>query len=141
MLTKLKKIYKDYKDRAFLKKHGCKTWEQYHREFDPDYNYRATRIKDYYHGYPHVYCFENLNHQIYYTDTSTAIRNLVTIEEWCKKNLKGKFRFDFHRVFKTNRYSDTLETEWEINEIGGGDFIFFACKDKTDYLLFLLRWS
>jgi len=31
--------------------------------------------------------------------------------------------------------------EWEVNELGGGDYIFFACQDPQDYTLFLLRWS
>jgi hypothetical protein len=54
--------------------------------------------------------------------------------KWCNENCTDKFRFDFHRVLSTSN-------GWEINEIGGGDYIFFACKNPKDYTLFLLRWS
>jgi hypothetical protein len=30
--------------------------------------------------------------------------------------------------------------QWTINEIGGLDYIFFACQDEQDFLMFNLRW-
>jgi hypothetical protein len=88
--------YREWSDQRFLKRHGCETREEYDRKYDPDVVHRATRIKNFYHGYPYVYCFEDHNHNIYV---------------------------------------------WEVNELGGGDHVFFACQDPRDYTLFLLRWS
>jgi hypothetical protein len=125
---------KSYKDHLFLKKYNCKSWEEYHLRYDPDYNIRATKVKDIYHGYPYVYCFENPNHEIYIWDL--GYDGSFVVNKWCKENLNEKFRFDFLRVIKWPPNSN----EWEINEIGGGDYIFFACKSPIDYTLFKLRW-
>jgi len=58
------------------------------------------------------------------------------INKWCKENLKDKFRFDYLRVFQ-----DSYTQEWHINEIGGGDYSFIACKDRLDMAAFKLRWA
>jgi hypothetical protein len=31
--------------------------------------------------------------------------------------------------------------QWEINELGGGDYIFAAFKNEQDFNWFLMRWS
>ena len=137
MLETIKSRYESYKEQRFLKRHGCKTRKEYNRKYDPDYNIRATRIVDIYHGYPHVYCFENHKHQIYWWDLGYDGSAVIWL--WCEKNLSGKFRFDSHRVIKSKYTSP--ENEWVVNEIGGGDYIFVAFKDPKDYTLFLLKWS
>lgn len=138
MIDEIKEKYKYYRDRAFLKKHGCETWEEYNRRYDPDYNIRATRIKDIYHGYPYVYRFDYNQHFAYrllYDYGPGGQRyGYHDINDWCNDNLSGKFRFDGHRVIKYNN-------EWEVNELGGGDYIFAAFEDEKDYTYFLLRWS
>ncbi len=131
----ISKAYRNWSDQRFLKKHGCNNWEQYNRRYDPNVVYGATRIKDFYHGYSNVYCFENHKHIIYEWDI--AFDGIYVATEWCKENLKGKYRFDFHRVMR----APSTASEWEVNELGGGDYIFFACKDPRDYTLFLLRWA
>jgi hypothetical protein len=127
--------YRAWKEKQFLKKHGCETREQYNYKYDPDINDRAISIKDYYHGYPYFYCFEDRKHEIYYWDV--AIDGVYVTNKWCKENLTGMFRFDFHRATK----APSTANEWVTNELGGGDYIFFACKDPKDYTLFLLRWT
>ena len=135
MIQKILDRYAQWKERRFLAKHGCKTREQYEHRYDPNVNYRASKIKDFYHGYPYVYCFENRIHDIYVWDL--GFDGLYEPHKWCKENCVDNFRFDFHRAIK---YPST-SNEWEINDLGGGDYIFFACKDPKDYTLFLLRWS
>lgn len=54
MIKYLKQKYLDWKEHRFLKKHGCVDRAHYERKYDPDYNPRATRVKDYYHGYPYI---------------------------------------------------------------------------------------
>jgi len=127
--------YRLWKEKRFLKKHGCETREQYNYKYDPDINKLATRIKDFYYGYPYIYCFEMHAHIIYEWDI--VYDGVYVATNWCKENLTDKFRFDFHRC---NRKPSTAN-EWEINELFGGDYIFFACKDPKDYTMFLLRWS
>jgi hypothetical protein len=56
---------------------------------------------------------------------------------WCKENLKGKFRFDYHRVINC----PATAWEWEINELGGLDYVFFACQDPEDFFIFKLTWG
>jgi hypothetical protein len=44
-------------------------------------------------------------------------------------------------IFERVLNGPSTNWEWEVNELGGGDYIFFACQDPRDYTLFLLRWS
>jgi len=134
MISYLKQKYLDWKEQIFLKSYGFETRAQYERFHDPDYNIRATRIKDYYHGYPYVYRFDDCDHTIYFWDLGHDGR--YVINKWCQENLKDKFRFDFLRVWQ-DRYTQ----EWEINSLGGGDYIFIAFKNEQDFMWFRLRWE
>jgi hypothetical protein len=123
---------KTWQDKRFLKRHSVETWAQYNHHYDPDINWRATRVNDFYHGYPYVYCFENHRHDVYYWDVH--LDGIYVLSQWCKDNCKDKFRFDFHRVIK-------YHNQWEFNDIGGGDYIFAAFKDEQDFVMFALRWA
>lgn len=131
----IKKTYEFYRDRAFLKKHGCESWKQYHKIYDPDCNPRASRIRDYYHGYPYVYCFENRHHEVY--DWDVGRDGAYVLDKWCEKHCRDKYRIDFHRVLK----APSTANEWEMNDIGGSDYIFIAFKEQRDYTWCLMRWS
>lgn len=135
MLTTIKLKFQKWKDQRFLKRHGCETWKQYNYRFDPDINRRCTAIRDFYHGYPYVYCFENRKHQIYWWDL--GYDGSYDIVEWCEQYCKDKFRIDCYRVIK---YPST-SNEWTMNDMGGGDYYFAAFKNERDYNWFLLRWS
>lgn len=134
IIAKIKQLYLDWREKLFLKKHGFETRAQYERFYDPDYNIRATRIKDYYHGYHYVYCFDDSDHTVYFWDF--GYDGQYVINNWCKANLKDKFRMDFLRVWKEH-----YTQEWEINEIGGSDYIFIAFKNEQDMMWFKLRWE
>lgn len=140
MLSTLKTKYKSWKDARFLKKHHCETWEQYHHNNDPDVSYRASRIVDYYQGYPWVYCIDQRSHYAYdllYDNGPGGYRyGYHDIMDWCRSQCKGKIRGDFHRV-----YQQPWDGEWHFNEIGGGDYIFIAFKSERDYNWFVLRWA
>jgi hypothetical protein len=129
------RYYREWSERRFLKRHGCETREEYDHRYDPDIVHRASRVKNFYKGYPYVHCFEDRQHIIYHWDL--GYDGIWIATQWCKENLKGKYRFDFHRVIK----EPSTANEWEVNELGGGDYIFFACQDPKDFTLFLLRWS
>ena len=126
---------KQWQDRRFLKRHGVETWAQYNRQYDPDINWRATRVKDFYQGYPYVYCFENRNHDVYYWDI--GFDGTYVVGNWCDDNCKDKYRMDFHRVIK---YPSTAN-QWEMNDLGGGDYVFAAFKNERDFFMFALKWS
>lgn len=137
-MFRLKARIRKYKSDRFLKKHGCDTYRQYNRRYDPDYSYRANRVIDSYFGYQHIYCFPNKHYayETLYDYGPGGYRDgYHEIVEWCEKHCKHKFRFDFKRVLQ-NYWG-----EWENNEIGGGDYLFVAFKDERDYLHFMLRWS
>lgn len=114
---------------------GYKDWATYLHMTDPDIHWRATQIKNFYHGYNYVYCIENRNHTAYDWDVHTD--GMWVMSQWCEDNCKDKYRFDFHRAIKFPSTSN----EWEINEIGGGDYIFAAFKNERDFSWFMMRWS
>ena len=147
MLTTIKQRYKAWKERRFLKKHGCSSWKEYNRIYDPDYDIRASRVKDYYHGYPYWHVFERSNHycyQLLYDYGPGGHRyGYHDIIDWCEENTKGKHRIDFLRVWRQTGIdvNGQHHPELWINEIGGGDHIFVAFKEERDYTWFMLRWS
>jgi len=122
-------------DQYFLRRYGCADWEQFYRHYDPRVNYRASRIRNFYHGYPVFHCFENRQHQAYHWDVYQS--GISQLQEWADANCAGRVRFDFHRVIKDPHGND----EWEVNEIGGRDYIFAAFENPRDYTLFALRWA
>ena len=130
----LKQKYLDWREKRFLKKHGCENRAQYERMYDPDYNMWATRVKDYYFGYPYVHCVTDRDHTIYFWDLGWC--GMIAIHQWCKENCKDKFRIDFLQVLK-----DSYTDEWEVNGMGGGDYIFIAFKNESDMMWFKLRWE
>lgn len=133
ILEKIKAKYNTWIEKRFLARNGCKDWATYHRMTDTDINWRASRVKDFYHGYPYVYCIENHKHFAYFWEIHTD--GMWVMSNWCDENCKDKYRFDFHRVIK-NYWND-----WEVNEIGGGDYIFAAFKNERDFTMFALKWS
>jgi hypothetical protein len=59
------------------------------------------------------------------------------VGKWCDQHCKGKHRMDFHRAIN----APATAYQWEINELGGGDYIFAAFKNEQDFNWFLMRWS
>ncbi len=138
MIARLKARYAEWKERRFLKKHGCDSKAQYERRYDPDYNLRATSLRDYYHGYPYWADIPYPHHayQVLYDYGPGGWREgYHDIWDWCKEHCEDKFRIDFLRVIQN--YSG----EWEVNEIGGMDVIFIAFKNENDFLNYCLRWA
>lgn len=136
----LKRKKEDIRRKWILHRHGYKDWDMYLRMTDPDILWRASRVKDFYHGYPYYYRFER-GHRAYnllYDYGPGGHRYVVNdIQDWCEANIKGKYRFDAHRVM----CAASTGYEWEFNELGGGDYYYAAFKDERDYLWFLMKWS
>lgn len=120
-----------YRHRAYLKKKGW-TEEQFQEYNDPRRNQQATRVKDYYHGYPYFYSYTSsrIAPFILYP---TWMDGYQAIKDWCNASCRGAWRHDILRVYQA-QYS------LEINEMGG-DALFFAFENERDYTIFLLRWT
>ena len=141
VLEEIKGHYDFYRHRAYLKKMGW-TEEAYQKQTDPDCNLRADRVADFYHGYNHIYAFTTTR-VAPFTDYPTWMDAYNIIQKWCWENCQDKFRDDILRATKQTGLGLNGEEypEWFVNEIGGGDVLFFAFKSSKDYTLFCLRWS
>lgn len=126
-------ILQDWKHHRFLKKHGCSTQREYDLKYDVDYNPRASRIKQIYHGYEYIYFVPNSYAPV---QTFSYLDRVREAKQWCDNNCKGKYRNDWHRGFYDSYYDDFI-----INGIGGGDYMVFAFKSKEDYVWFMLSCS
>ena len=122
-----------------LKKSGYDTWSRYRHNRDPDVQKYANHLDDFYFKYPYVYACSNPNHYAYdllYDYGPGGHRyGFHEIEDWCSEKIRWNYRVDIHRVWQDQwgKYS--------LNDIGGGDIIFFAFKHEKDFTHFLLRWS
>lgn len=134
--TYLRTQIKAWQDSRFLKKHGCENWQQYHRWYDPDISPRSSRVRDFYRGYPYLYCFESRQHDVYSWNLDCDGRR-TAVGRWCDEHCSDKHRMDMFRVIKCPATSN----EWEMNDLGGGDYIFAAFKNERDFLMFTLRWA
>ena len=141
VLRRLQARIRLWKNKRQLKKLGYDTWQQYRKQTDPDVFFPASKVKDYYHGYQYLYCFENHQHEIYQWDL--GYDGSKDIVDWCEKNITGKYRFDCLRCYQQTPVGlqGAEEPEWWINELGSGDYIFFAFKEPVDMFLFKMRWS
>ena len=141
MIKRLKERYKGWKEKRFLEAHGCDTWRQYERKHDPDVGYMARWAHTYYYGYPHVLPIEPQK----FSDWAlggTIFQLVDKMTEWCEQNCQGKWRNDWHRGFWDG------QGNYEFNGIGGGsmilpggDVMFFAFKEESDYVWFTLTWQ
>lgn len=138
--------FSKWQHQRYLNKMGW-TEEAFQRQTDPDVNLRADRVTQFYHGYPHVYVFTS-SREDPFTRYMSWIEGYNAIAAWCDANCKGKVRHDIMRVHKQtglkqvdNGIDWIEEPEWFINDIGGGDALFFAFKDSKDYSTFLLKWA
>ena len=140
MIKQLNARWKGWQERRFLKKHGCETREQYERKYDTNFCYRNHEVRRKYHGYKFVHCFSrhtDYAYKIVYDYGPGGYRDgYHDIHDWCKEQCENKFRVDVLRVI-WNQWVD----DWVENEIGGADYVFFAFKNETDYMNFLLRWA
>jgi hypothetical protein len=139
MIKSLKERWKGYKEKRFLENYGCETWREYELKYDPDIGFRARWAHTFYHGYPHLipidpqglcdYGFHGVHH---YHD---LVEKMI---EWCEQNCQGKWRNDWHRGFWDHQGNYEV---YELNGIGGGDIMFFAFKEESDYIWFKLTWQ
>lgn len=141
-LSSISSKYANWKEKRFLKKHGVQSREQYNRRYDPDHNFRASKVKDYYHGYRYVVQFTTARADPFIR-FGTWMEGLESITDWCRNNCQDKWRHDIMRVYKQTAlgWDGDSEEEWWINDIGGGDVLFFAFKDEQDAFLFKLTWG
>jgi hypothetical protein len=141
MIKSLKERWKGYKEKRFLENYGCKTWREYERKYDADVGFRARWAHTYYHGYPHVLPMDPKKFSGWALG-GTIFQLVDKMTEWCEQNCQGKWRNDWHRGFWD------AHGNYEFNGIGGGsmilpggDVMFFAFKEESDYVWFMLTWQ
>ena len=134
VLEEMKGRWDFYRHAAYLKKQGW-TEDEYQRYEDPNMNRKATRVKDYYQKYPHLHAFHSTR-TLPWTEYAEWTECYNAMNKWCDSNCKEKWRSDILRVIK----APSTGNEWELNDIGGGDSLFYAFKDQKDYVNFLLKW-
>jgi hypothetical protein len=136
MIEELKKRWKGYKEKRFLETHGCKTWREYERRYDKDIGSMARWAHTFYHGYPYIYPLDPQGLRDYGMLGVLPYHDLADqMTEWCEQNCQGRWRNDWHRGFWDQ------QGNFELNGIGGGDIMFFAFKEESDYVWFTLVWS
>lgn len=136
MIEQLKKRWKGYKEKRFLETHGCKTWREYERRYDKDIGPMARWAHTFYHGYPYVFPLDPDGYRdLHYHGVYPYVDAADKMQEWCEQNCQGKWRNDWHRGFWDQ------QGNYEFNGIGGGDIMFFAFKEESDYVWFTLVWS
>lgn len=136
LIQDLKARYTGYKEKKFLAAHGCKTWREYERRYDKDIGHLARWAHTYYHGYPFVFPLEPDGYRdLAYHGVYPYVDAMEEITQWCEQNCQGKWRNDWHRGFWDH------QGNYEFNGIGGGDIMFFAFKEESDYMWFKLTWG
>jgi hypothetical protein len=139
-IKELKERYKNYKEKKFLESYGCKTWKEYERRYDKDIGPRQNNAKTFYYGYPYLFVTPDKRDKrgmgIAFLEGGWSVETVDQMIEWCEKNCKGKWRNDWLRGFWSS-----YNNEFLINEIGGEDYMFFAFKEKSDYIWFNLVWQ
>ena len=135
MLKYTKYRYLEWRQDRVLKKSGHTSWGSYLRHNDPDFNIRAYTVRDQFCGYPYVSAvpFKHLDCNV--DPMWGPLRSGSTVNEWCKKHCRHKYRWQWERVIMDHN------GHYAPNGIGGADELFFGFKDDRDYTLFLLRWS
>lgn len=136
LIQDLKARYKGYKEKRFLEAHGCKTWREYERRYDKDVGHIARWAHTFYHGYPHVFPLQPDGYRDLHYHGIYPYHNVSDqMVEWCEQNCRGKWRNDWHRGFWDQ------QGNFEFNSISGGDIMFFAFKEESDYVWFRLTWE
>lgn len=129
----LKTKWNAWREKRFLKRHGCTTREEYDQHYDKDVCKYSNQVENYYQGYPYIHAFVS-SHKTPFDQFGDWLEGLTVLRDWCRVTCKKKWRTDMLRV---RLDSGNL---WVMDEMGGGDVVFFAFKSEQDLLWFRLRW-
>lgn len=134
MFEYIKKRYKEWKDNRFLKKHGVRSWKEYHRVYDKRINRGTSYLSRYYHGYPAtvIITMDKLRDSPWRHHPFTSDAYGLTL--WCHENCEHDWRHDWHR-------GSFMNDDFYIMELGNEDIVVFAFHDEQDAFKFKMRWS
>ena len=131
----IKYRYLEWQWDRVLAQSGCRSWPEYFRANDPDYNIRGYTVRAQLFGYPYIHKVNYQSLPVRFDPLFGPIEHCTEMAEWCDKNCKKKYRTHWERVIQDH------EGQYLPNGIGGTDELFFAFKDERDFLMFVLRWS
>ena len=137
LLGRIRAAWRLYKSRRFLAKHLCDSWKEYNRNFDKRIRWSASTLPSFYHGYKSYHVITNHKHEAYFWDI--GVDGVYVLDKWCEANLTGHYRLDWHRMSKKDE-EWRRDDGWQIDELGGGDYIVVAFTNDIDNTLFALRW-
>jgi hypothetical protein len=92
-------------------------------------------VREQFSGYPYVAVVDYKHLEARVDAIWGEIWNGSTVEAWCKRYCKGKYRWQWERVIQDD------EGQYLPSGIGDEDELFFGFKLERDYIMFMLRWS
>lgn len=122
--------YRQWQERRFLRRHGVSSRVDYDYIYDPRINWSASCVRDFYHGYAQVARVDGVCLGVFHSHLQLR----ADIATWCRENCQGQVRIDILRA-------SHVHGEWQLDELGGGDYYFVAFERDDDHTLFALRWS
>ena len=120
--------YREWQERRFLRRYGVGSRAAYEYIYDPRIMWGASLVRDFYHGYAQVVRVDNVC-----LDLRSHRQRRADIAAWCRENCQGHVRADMLRA-------SHIHGEWQLDELGGGDYYFVAFERDDDHTLFALRW-
>jgi hypothetical protein len=141
ILSFIRSRYKRWVDKRYLKKHHCRSWEQYNHVYDEGRNVKADNLTDYYCGYNaivHVRWAIVSNLPSWHDPLMPQPYELVN---WCKEHCTDDFRLDdIKGKFINSRFVISHLSEFVPHWNAIPTEVFIAFKSEKDALLFKLRW-
>jgi len=134
-LLRIKYRFLEWRWDRILKKSGHTHWESYLRYNDPDFCISGCTVREQFSGYPYVAVVDYKHLEARVDAIWGEIWNGSTVEAWCKRYCKGKYRWQWERVIQDD------EGQYLPSGIGDTDELFFGFKLERDYILFTLRWG
>ena len=130
--------YQHWVDKRFLKKHHCRSWEQYNHIYDPRINREAENLVDYYVGYTAIVHarYAIVSNLLSWHDPLGASPYELT--NWCKEHCKDEFRLDHIRgSFINSKF--VMSTDSIHNALQTAEY-FMAFNSEKDAMIFKMRW-
>jgi len=97
-LLQIKYRFLEWRWDRVLKRSGFQSWQSYLRWNDPDFNSRANRVCDQFHGYLYVavvpYKYLDFMVDPMWGNVTYGTR----VNAWCSENCRGKYRWQWERV-------------------------------------------
>lgn len=139
IFDKLISIYKNRKEKRFLKKHNVNSWFEYNYLYDPDWNRNATALTDIFHGYSVIMILPNIEWFDGFFGPMIETKNII---KWCEENCSDKYRVEILAIYmKDNDGSVVRATPYDGNNITSDEELIVVFKSKNDATDFIMLYD